>query len=201
MARRADHSREELEALIVGASRDIIAENGLSHLSTRRIAAEIGYSPGTIYNVFNDLDAVISKVNTHTLKELNATLSGLQMTDDALANARLVLAAYLEFQNSEPLLWVALVQHSTKDYAGTDAGYAAQIEKAFAHVEAVLSPLFGPGHVDEVRVAVRVLWASLQGISNLPPNAPMLLMTGLTKQDLSIHLVETYLRGIVAVER
>ena len=62
MARRTDHSREELEALIVKVSRNIISEQGLSQLSTRKIAAEIGYSPGTIYNVFSDLDAVISKV-------------------------------------------------------------------------------------------------------------------------------------------
>ena len=59
MARRSDHSRDELKALILDCAREIAEEEGLRGLTARRIATEIGYAPGTIYNLFSNLDDLI----------------------------------------------------------------------------------------------------------------------------------------------
>ncbi len=55
MGRRAVHSPEELRQLILDASRTIVETNGISGLSAREIARVIGYSPGTLYNIFETL--------------------------------------------------------------------------------------------------------------------------------------------------
>ena len=59
MARRSDHSREELYALILDSARSIVEEDGFSGLTARRVASSIGYAPGTIYNLFSNLDDLI----------------------------------------------------------------------------------------------------------------------------------------------
>ena len=48
MARRNQHSREELQALAIDAVRELVAEHGLAKLSVRKVAEKIRYTPGKI---------------------------------------------------------------------------------------------------------------------------------------------------------
>ena len=56
MGRRSTHSPQQLRELILDAAQEIIDVHGLAGLSAREIARRIGYSPGTIYNMFDNLD-------------------------------------------------------------------------------------------------------------------------------------------------
>jgi AcrR family transcriptional regulator len=56
MARRSDHSRDELYNLAMTAARDIVRREGMAALTARGLATAIGYSPGTLYNLFDSLD-------------------------------------------------------------------------------------------------------------------------------------------------
>ena len=67
MARRSDHSREELYEMALAAARDIVVADGLSGLTVRRVATAIGYSPGTLYNVFDDFYELVIHLNSRTL--------------------------------------------------------------------------------------------------------------------------------------
>ena len=67
MARRSDHSRDELRRMALEASKKILTKQGLRGLSTRRIAARMGYSAGTLYQIFDDFDDLILQVNAATL--------------------------------------------------------------------------------------------------------------------------------------
>ena len=80
MARRTDHSREELLELVVDAGTRIIAEEGIGAMTARKVASAIGYSPGSIYNVVENIDALIAHVNTRTMRALNAELDRIGMT-------------------------------------------------------------------------------------------------------------------------
>ena len=56
MGRRSDHSREELRELILKAGETLMAEVGFADFSAREVAKRIGYSIGTIHNVFGSVD-------------------------------------------------------------------------------------------------------------------------------------------------
>ena len=56
MARRSDHSREELYELALEKAGEIAEKEGLRGLTARGVAREIGYTIGTLYNIFEDLD-------------------------------------------------------------------------------------------------------------------------------------------------
>jgi AcrR family transcriptional regulator len=198
MARRADHSRAELTELVLNAATKIIAKEGLHGLATRKIALEIGYSAGTIYNIFNDLNAVISNVNARTLSKLGKAFSELDLVEDPLSNAKLLLSVYLKFGQDNPKLLSSIVQHSSRDDLDSLDSYTNELEGVFAMVEKALTPIFEANTTQSPRVAVRALWAALQGISALPASALVLTEGNESRSSLSEHLVETYLRGIQA---
>ena len=74
MARRNQHSREELQALAIDAVRELVAEHGLAKLSVRKVAEKIRYTPGMLYHVFANLDALILHANAATLDTLLADM-------------------------------------------------------------------------------------------------------------------------------
>ena len=70
MARRADHSREELYDNALAAAQRIVETDGFRALTARSVADAIGYSPGTLYNLFENLDDLIIHLNGRTLDAL-----------------------------------------------------------------------------------------------------------------------------------
>lgn len=67
MARRSDHTRDELRTLILEAAWSIIGQENAEGLTARRVASEIGYAPGTVYNLFESMDDLILNINLRTL--------------------------------------------------------------------------------------------------------------------------------------
>lgn len=196
MGRRKDHSRQELAELVLSTAAQIVAEEGGRLLTTRKIAAIIGYSPGSIYNVFANLDAVVAHVNTQTLHGLNQTIAGLKLTGNPQADALCIVATYLDYAAANPALWAAVVQQTMRTDQGLPDYLAAEMAATFKRVETALAPLFEAHQEGQLQISVRVLWAALQGISSLPPTALVLADQGVSKETLSKHIVETYLRGI-----
>ena len=70
MGRRSEHSRDQIAGMALEAASRLVQAHGLSGLSARRIAAEIGYTPGTLYLVFRNLDELILHLNGTTLDAL-----------------------------------------------------------------------------------------------------------------------------------
>ena len=67
MGRRSDHTRGELEVLFVTEGRRLLAEVGVTRFSAREVAKKVGYSIGTLYNVFGSLDGLMLAMNARTL--------------------------------------------------------------------------------------------------------------------------------------
>ena len=78
MARRSEHSLEELKALVLDAAETIVREEGFSGLKVRKIASEIGYTVGSIYMVFANMADLIMHINARTLDAIAAQLGQVQ---------------------------------------------------------------------------------------------------------------------------
>ncbi|MBT7646949.1 MAG: helix-turn-helix transcriptional regulator, partial [Rhodospirillaceae bacterium] len=70
MARRSDHTRDQLHQMMLDAARHVAATDGPEAITARRIAGDIGYSPGTIYQLFDNLDALIVALKSVILAEI-----------------------------------------------------------------------------------------------------------------------------------
>ncbi|WP_112383265.1 TetR/AcrR family transcriptional regulator [Sphingomonas carotinifaciens] len=111
MGRRSDHSRDELEALILDAGAALVAEVGLAGFSAREVARRIGYSIGTIHNVFGTSDRLIAAINSRSFALWAAYLrERLDAGGDADRIATLV-NGYFGFARAHPNLWTAIYDH------------------------------------------------------------------------------------------
>ena len=74
LGRRSDHSREEIREMALKAARTLVEKKGYQGLTARKVAKEIGYTVGTLYLVFENLDDLIVALNTETVTELRLEL-------------------------------------------------------------------------------------------------------------------------------
>ena len=74
MARRNQHSREELQDLAVAAVLEIAERDGVHAVSARSVARQIGYAPGMLYHLFENRDDLILHANARTLDTLAAAM-------------------------------------------------------------------------------------------------------------------------------
>lgn len=110
MGRRSDHSRAELEARIIAEGHAHMAEVGFARFSAREVAKRIGYSIGTLYNVFGSYDRLILTINTRTFQLWAEHLR------DRLAHAsddriRILVEGYFDFARENPNAWTAIYDH------------------------------------------------------------------------------------------
>jgi AcrR family transcriptional regulator len=198
MGRRSTHTPQELRVLILDAAQEIIEAQGLAGLSAREIARRVGYSPGTIYNIFANLDDVVLNVEARVLDALDGRLSDLHGANAAGAEDRLVriVHAYLSFTLERPRLWNLLFEHHLP--AGTElpVWYRQKLERLTGQIERALAPHFPPGNEADGQRAARVLWAGLHGITALAAADKSSVVTAETARRLIDDLVGTYLAGL-----
>jgi AcrR family transcriptional regulator len=187
VGRRSDHTREELRERILSAGEELVAQSGASGLTARRLADRIGYSVGTLYNFFEDLDELVVHINARTLDRLYAACARVTKRlgpEDAL---RAYARAYLRFTKDHDRLWAMLLDGSSHHHRALPDWYHAKVERLLGLVEEVLAPLI-PGDKDRKRSA-RVLWASLHGISSLASAGAVVENPTELVNDLITHYV------------
>ena len=119
MGRRSSHTPEQLRELILEAAYAIIETHGLAGLSAREIARRIGYSPGTIYNMFSNLDDVVLRIEARILEALDQRLTAeLAEHGSDREKVQRLARAYLAFTHEKPKLWNLLFEHHLP--AGTE---------------------------------------------------------------------------------
>ena len=199
MGRRSTHTPQQLRVLILDAAQEIIEAQGLAGLSAREIARRIGYSPGTIYNIFANLDDVVLNVEGRVLDALDARLSELQQGEDAAgAEGRLIRIAhaYLAFTQQRPRLWNLLFEHHLPAGAELPAWYQQKLERLMGQVERALAAQFPPGREADCKRAARVLWAGVHGITSLSTADKLSVVTTEAAGRLIDDLIGTYLAGL-----
>lgn len=167
MARRSDHSREELYALILDSARRIVEEDGLSGLTARRVASSIGYAPGTIYNLFSNLDDLILHLRGSVLDQLYASMSSIPIEGKSEKILLVIAKNYIKFVSNHSNLWDLVIQHKLPPDAQVPNWYREKSARLLNLVESAIAEFFSPGQEEQRLHHARVLWASLYGICSL----------------------------------
>ena len=196
MARRSDHSREELREMALSAAEQIVVEQGFEGLSAHKVATAIGYTVGTLYLVFENLDDLILHINARTLDRLHTRMTASQAQCNDASNCLLQLGqVYIHFADEDPHRWAMVFEHRFSEDQVVPAWYQEKIARMFALVEEGLEPLAGQHTHDEITQAARALWGGVHGICILALN-DNLGVTGVDSvQDLTQTLITNYLKG------
>jgi AcrR family transcriptional regulator len=197
MARRSDHTREEIHAMALAAAERLVAEQGLTGLSARKLAAAIGYTQGTLYLVFRNLDDLILQLNGRTLDRMHRTLA--DHTADCGPPEQCVLAlglAYIRFAQTNPHLWGALYEHQPAAGEPLPDWYRAKVDRMFRLVMKALGPLATDLGSAEMDLAAHALWSGVHGICILAQSGTLHSQGQLTAAALSESLIRNYLSGL-----
>jgi AcrR family transcriptional regulator len=196
MGRRSTHTAEQLRELILQASTELIEEQGLAGLSARELARRIEYSPGTLYNVFENLDDLVLTIEGRLLDRLSLALSEVPPDKDPGQRVLSLARAYLKFTHDNPKLWNLLFEHRLPSGRDVPAWYQHKLDGLLAQVEQALAPLMLDGDPDELRRAARVLWSGVHGITSLSTADKLSIITTESAAPLVDDLVKTYLAGL-----
>jgi AcrR family transcriptional regulator len=167
MARRSDHSRDELKALILDCARGIAEEEGLRGLTARRIATEIGYAPGTIYNLFSNLDDLILQLRGETLDTLYDYLSSRVINGEPEAILISIAYNYINFVSKHANLWGLMFEHKLPENFESPDWYHNKSLRLLKLAENAIAAFFSLGQDEDRLHHAQILWASLHGICSV----------------------------------
>lgn len=204
MARRADHSREELKGMILTAASDIVKAEGFADLTARRIANAIGYAPGTIYNLFGSMDDIYLTINAHTLDKLYDVLSSSACNDPALSsleNLKAMARSYESFARANRHHWLMLFNSRLPENRQKQEWYRLNIDRLFEPLEGLLTPLFPPKNEAQIKIATRTLFSAVHGLCFLQETGRVPLINQQNPAtNMTDYLIETFVRGILTVD-
>lgn len=192
MARRSDNTRSELKEMAIEAGTALLAEAGIAGLSARQIAQRIGYTVGTLYNVFSDFEDIVLHINAATLCDMQQQLMPLAHSRRNPQQRILALAhCYGAYAMANPARW-QLLHHSARS-TPLPEWFRKEVRAAFGLIEAPLLEILPKKH--QVADAATVLWAGLHGICALGINHKLEGVDAAPMQALIDNFVTKYLKG------
>ncbi|RXT33583.1 TetR/AcrR family transcriptional regulator [Bradyrhizobium betae] len=162
---KALERREKLRADLIQAAERMIASRGLAGLKTRDLAREIGCANGAVYNLVADVDELVLRVGSRTLRRLDETLSAAETAEHSPQQMLVRIAiAYCDFAAENLELWRAMFEHRMEaDKALPDWSVDDQLQ-LFRHIYKPLAALFPERGTEELGITARSLFSAVHGM-------------------------------------
>lgn len=196
MGRRSVHSPEELRQLILDASQTIIERSGITGLSAREIARLIGYSPGTLYNIFENLDDILLTLQVQLQGRTVEFLKRVPLGPDGETNIDTLSQAYVGFALSNRRMWNLFLAHSLPPGATMPPLYYHHVNSIAEIVRHALKPLAPNASHDKLDATARALWAGVHGITSVAATEKSIYLTPATAQAYARELTATFVKGL-----
>lgn len=194
MARRNDHTKEELRELVIGSSIELIKQDGFVNFSTRKVAAKIGYSVGTLYNVFDNHDDILLYVNERTLDDLYEDVLKQLAANKSSHPIKVMAEQYYQFAKDNFNLWSVLFEYRLNDLKELPDWYRKKIDRFVALVEEKLK-----NDVPDDRkrnIAAKLLWTGVHGITVLSFSDKLKSVADESVDELMDAFIALYLSGL-----
>jgi len=186
----------DMKVEMVRIAEAVVGEEGLSALTARRVAVNAGVAVGTIYNIFENLGALISEVNARTMADLVAALSDVQ-TDRGSTHDILIGFAdrYMAFVRNNPHRWMAVFEVEMPG-AGQALPNQASIDRLFSFLEDAIRTHDDRIDAQMARRSARGLWAAVHGLLMLSASNRLPAIRLENVRPTIDHLVTCHLLGL-----
>ncbi|ELC9715889.1 WHG domain-containing protein [Vibrio vulnificus] len=193
MARRNDHTREELIALTLETVKEFLAEHSYHELSLRKLANMIGYVPSTLVNVFGSYNLLLLHAVAQTLDELSLeAMKVVQDSNDKKQALAELAYCYHDFALQHRHRWRLIFEHNMNG-AELPEWQAKRIDNMTGMLEALLQQLAPSRTPTEVLQASRVLWSGVHGITLLSVDDKFFSSEPIDGKELIDSLLTNYL--------
>ncbi len=168
MGRRSEHTKEELHDLIVAGTLELVREQGAGNVTARQIAQAVGYTPGMLYSVFENLQHIFLHVNVLSLDSLYLQCTRAQKKTKGPENSiRAMGLAYLAFAEKNTNQFQLMFQPMPLPNTVTPAELSNRIRSLFELVEQDLKALDPKASDSAVSLGARSLWSGVHGAAAL----------------------------------
>lgn len=196
MGRRTGLTREEIQSKSLAVGSDLIAKYGLKKFSMRQVANEIGYTVGTLYNVFKNQDDFLLQLNVITLNDLRSFIqSNLKPNLQGKDILLVIASSYYEFAKSHYGRWRVLFEYTLTEETTLPVWYTDKIALLMEVAEQSLSDMNLSN--TQIQKTSRVLWASVHGICALALADKLALTQSDPAESLIQDLINKYFTGLM----
>ncbi|MCG7489387.1 WHG domain-containing protein [Vibrio sp. Of14-4] len=193
MARRNDHTREELISITLNTVKDFLNDNSYHELSLRKVANMIGYVPSTLVNVFGSYNLLLLHAVAQTLDELaNEAKSVVEQSPDTKTALYQLAYCYHDFAKKHPHRWQLIFEHNMNGEVLPE-WQAERIANMTGMLEQLLSHLAPQRTKQEVLQASRVLWSGVHGITLLSVDDKFFAAEPIDGKKLIDNLLSSYI--------
>lgn len=195
MARRNDHSKEEIREMAILTGKELIAEQGIAKFSVREVARRIGYTVGTLYNLFESQDDLLIHIKACILDEMDAFLVGkINLKLNPPMIIKQLAKQYLAYAKTHYHSWQLIFEHHSQPEFAIPDWYTTRINKMFIPLKNCFSSVVSDTQSD---LAAKTLWAAIHGICALGLAGKLDMVKVESIQKLIDSLIDNYLKGIM----
>ncbi|MDT3307462.1 TetR/AcrR family transcriptional regulator [Shewanella vaxholmensis] len=194
MARRKEHSHDEIRAMAIQAATELLTEQGVVGLSLRKVASQIGYVPSTLINIFGSYNYLLLAVSEATLRTLHDRLAGV-CAADSLRKIIAMAWEYSQFANERRQAFKLVFELQLLDSEPLPQSQGQLITGLFILIERELAQLFPEATPEQHLSMSRVLWGGIHGLTALSLDNK-LFAESLSLRDLLESHVKAYLQGM-----
>jgi len=195
MARRSEHSQQEIKEMVLKAAETIVIEEGFSNLKVRKIALEIGYTVGSIYMVFDNLADLVMHIKGKTLDDITEQLEQVAKGTNAEQNIIQLAIAYQTFASQNFNRWDMIFKQSLTENETIPDWYQQKVNSIFKRVELQFQQLPSRHNEEQAQLAARALWSGVHGICTLSLSGKMDLLGIDSVENTVTLLVENFIKG------
>ncbi len=154
IAPRRRLSKEERRRQLLEAGRDLLAERGLEQVTVDAVTSRAGASKALLFHYFGSFpDYQLELLRDQGERLLEATAPDPALADDPFAMLRASLAAYVDFIEQEPSVYVSLLRGT----ASTDPAMRELVDDVRGRMAArplALAPMLGIEPTRQLELAV-----------------------------------------------
>lgn len=195
-------TKDNIEQKLINAGRQLIVEKGVEFLTARKLSEASGYSVGTIYNQFGNMDNFVLIENYLTLEALYKRLVQKEVSGTAYQRLNLYVREFVDFVLENKNLWFMVHQfHLKNNDKNFSMEYLKKIVQITGLIEKTAKPLYAQMQTPERILSINVLWLSMFSLSAFLTTKSLDSMTKINKKLLCELLLNTYLAGMKVLEK
>ncbi len=198
MARRSEHSQEEIKEMVLSASETIVIEEGFAELKVRRVAMDIGYTVGSIYMVFDNMADLFMHVKGRTLDDIANQLNQNLENNNAEKAIKHLAKSYLAYASENLNRWNMIFEHRLAENEQVPEWFQTKIDSVFSLVEIQFNQLSTSHSEEQNKLAARSLWSGVHGVCSLSLSGKIDLLGTNNTEDAVELLVDNFIKGWIS---
>ncbi len=193
MARRSDHSPEELKELAIEKAFELVSKHGSDGFKARDVAKEMGYTVGTIYYLFDNMnhlrfsvcDKIIDLFGEITFKNLARKKNKLNH----------FVTSYIQISQDHPKLFSFLWSTDLETRVSAPDWYQEKLNRFFIDFSEAFQD-YGLKKKQSMKAA-KTMWVCMHGVCLLSLSGELSLSGAGSPDSLAKHILKNYLAGLI----